>query len=182
MLACALWSIGSVLVQTDTSALARAVTDRLPARGIAIYAWTVVVLNALVWLRGIVPTITADDPGAFLVASGVTSQPVYVQDLAIWLPLMAVAALWLWRGRAHGFLLTASLLVLWVLEAVGIGVDQWFGSQADPNSVLASASMTPLFLIWAAIGTVPVFLALRALRRVDVPSHGATVLTTEGIS
>jgi len=34
----------------------------------------------------------------------------------------------------------------------------------------------------AAIGMVPVLLALRALTRVDASAHDATVLTTEGIS
>ena len=177
MFSLALWSIGTVLVQSDVARLRRQVTGSLPAHAIAIYAWIVVALNALIWLRGIVPTITAADPGSFLVASGVTSQPVYVQDLAVWLPLMAVAASWLWRGRAWGYLLTSSLLVLWVLEAFGIGTDQWFGSQADPGSVLASAAMTPAFLTWAAVGVVPVVLALRPLRR----ESAASVPTTEGI-
>jgi hypothetical protein len=97
----------------------------------------------------------------------VTTQPVYIQDLAVWLPLMAVAALWQWRGRDWGYLMTSALLIVWVLEAVGIGTDQWFGSQADPSSVLASAAMTPAFLAWAVVGVVPVVLALRPLHRED---------------
>jgi hypothetical protein len=177
MFSLALWSIGTVLVQTDPARLARQAAGRFPAHGIATYAWIVVALNALIWLRGIVPTITAADPGSFLLASGVTSQPVYIQDLAVWLPLMAVSAYWLWRESDWGYVLTSALLVLWVLEAFGIGIDQWFGSQADPGSVLASAAMTPAFLTWAAIGVVPVVLALRPLRR----ESAAPVPTTEGI-
>jgi hypothetical protein len=176
MLSLALWSIGAVLVQTDVTGLARRVTGWLPAQGIALYAWIVVALNALIWLRGIAPTITAENPGSFLVESGVTTQPVYIQDLAVWLPLMAVAATWLWQGRPWGNLITSSLLVMWVLEAFGIGIDQWFGSQADASTSLASAAMTPAFLAWAAIGLIPVILTLRPVRR----EGSDTRTTTEG--
>ena len=86
MFALALWSIGAVLTQTDVAGIARNVTGRLPAHGIAIYAWTVALLNALVWLRTIIPTITAENPGAFLLGSGFSTHPVYIQDLAIWYP------------------------------------------------------------------------------------------------
>jgi hypothetical protein len=170
MFALALWSIGAVLVQTDVPGLARHVTGRLPAHGIAVYAWIVAVLNALVWLRTIIPTITARDPGDFLVGSGFITQPVYIQDLAVWIPLMIVAAAWLWRGRPWGYLLTTSLLTLWVIEALGVAVDQWFGSQADPGTDFASAAMSPAFLAWAVVGLVPLWLALRPLHRQARPS------------
>jgi len=177
MLSLALWSIGALLLQVDVAGMAHSVDGRVPTRGIAIYAWVVVTLNALVWLKGIAPTLTASDPGSFLVDSGVSTQPVYIQDLAIWLPLMAVSAYWLWRGRPWGYLITSALLVTWVLEAFGIGVDQWFGSQADPASSLASAAMTPAFLTWAAVGLVPVVLALRPLGA----QANVSRRTTEGI-
>jgi hypothetical protein len=178
MLSLALWSIGALLLQVDVAVIARSVEGRVPAHGIAVYAWVVVTLNALIWLKGIAPTVTASDPSSFLADSGVSTQPVYIQDLAVWLPLMAVSAYWLWRGRPWGYVLTSALLVTWVLEAFGIGVDQWFGSQADPASSLASAAMTPAFLTWAAVGLVPVVLALRPLR----PQVHVSRRTTEGIS
>ena len=37
---------------------------------------------------------------------------VYVQDLALWLPLLAVAAAWLWRRRRWGYLLAGAGLIL----------------------------------------------------------------------
>jgi len=175
MLSLALWSIGAVLVQVDVGGLTRHVTGRLPAHGIAFYAWTVAVLNALVWLRTILPTVTAEDPGSFLLGSGFITQPVYVQDLAFWIPLMIVSAAWLWRGLPWGYLLTASILAVWVIEAFGIAVDQYFGSQADPNTAFASAGMSPAFLAWALIGLVPLALALRPLQR-------AALRSTEGVS
>lgn len=61
--------------------------------------------------------------------------------------------------------------------AVSIGTDQWFGSQADPDSVRASTAMTPAFLAWAAIGAVPVVRALRPRR----PETADSTPTMEGI-
>jgi len=175
MFGLALWSIVAVLVQTHVPALARQVTGRFPAHGIAIYAWTVAALNAVVWLRAIVPTISADNPGAFLIGSGFSTHPVYVQDLAIWITVTIVAAAWLWRSNPWGYLITTSILALWVIEALGIATDQWFGSQADPSTDFASATMTPAFLAWAVLGLVPLGLALRPLRR-----HARR--STEGVS
>jgi len=175
MFAFALWSIVAVLVQSDVAGLARHLVGRLPAHGIAVYAWTVAGLNALVWLRTIIPTITAEHPGSFLVGSGFSTHPVYIQDLAVWIPLAVVAAAWLWRGLPWGYLVLSSLLVLWVIEALGIATDQWFGSQADPSTDFASASMTPAFLAWAVVGLIPLYLALRPLHR---PAH----VPTEGTS
>jgi len=173
MFAFALWSIVAVLVQVDATGIARHLTGRLRFHGIAIYAWTVAGLNALVWLRTIIPTTTAEHPGAFLLGSGFSTHPVYIQDLAVWIPLAVVAAAWLWRGLPWGYLVTASLLTLWVIEALGIATDQWFGSQADPSTDFASAAMTPAFLAWAAVGLVPLALALRPLRRdAHVPTEG----------
>jgi hypothetical protein len=181
MLSLAAWSIGALLVHVDVADMARRITGPLPSHGIAVYAWVVVTLNALIWLKGIAPTITAADPASFLAEAGVSTQPVYIQDLALWLPLMATAAYWLWRGRPWGYLLTSALLITWVLEAFGIAVDQWFGSIADPTSSFASAAMTPAFLTWAALGMVPVVLALRPLRPRYPHDRGAR-RPTEGIS
>jgi hypothetical protein len=66
--------------------------------------------------------------------TGLTVNVVYVQDLALWLPLLAVAAAWLWRRRSWGYLLAGAGLVMWVLESTSIAVDQWYGHAAAPAS------------------------------------------------
>jgi hypothetical protein len=165
MFSLALWSIGAVLVQTDVPAFFRHVTSPLPRRSIAVYAWVVATLNALVWLKTMIPTLTKDSPGSFLLGSGMTTNVVYVQDLAIWIPAMAVAALGLWRGSPWGYLLTSSILALWVIEALGIATDQWFGSQSDPTTNFASSAVVPAFLVFALVGLVPLTYALIPLRR-----------------
>lgn len=163
MLSLALWTLVAVLVHTDTGALATRVQHPLPARGVAAYVWVVVVLNALAWLRVVVPAVAEGDD-SFLEGTGLTTNPIYVQDLAVWLPLAGVAAWWLWHRRPWGVLVVGGLLVFWVVESLGIAVDQWMGSQADPSSPVVSSALVPAFLVLAVVGLVP---ALGLLRRLD---------------
>ena len=67
---------------------------------------------------------------------------MFVQDLALWLPLIAVAAAWLWQRRPLGHLVIGATLVMWVLESTAIAVDQWFGHAADLASSVASGAVT----------------------------------------
>jgi hypothetical protein len=141
------------------------VAEAVPARSVATYIWVVVGLNALAWLGRIVPAIVRDDPQSLVAGTGVTTNPVYVQDLAFWLPVAAVAAYWLWQRRPGGLLLSGAVLVMWVVEGVSVAVDQWFAHAADPASPVASAAMAPAFAVVAAIGLVPVYLLLRRVTR-----------------
>lgn len=165
MLGLSVWALVGLVLHTDPSTIR---TDRLPARPVAIYIWVVVALNALVWLRTIVPALFAERPTEILDGTGVATNAVFVQDLAIWLPGMAVIAVLLWRRRRWGVLLAGAGLVFWFIEAVGVAVDQWFGSRADPSSDVASMSVVPAFVVLATIGLGVAGLHLRALR-VSVP-------------
>ena len=153
----------------STLALVRAVDPgrtidsmrRLPVKGLAIFVWTIVVLNAMAWLQEVVPAIATEDPGTFLEGLGVATNAVYVQDLAFWLPLMTVAAWWMWHRRPLGILLTGSWLVFGAIESVGIAVDQWFGHRADPLSPHASDSVIPMMVALAIVNLIGVYFYLR---------------------
>jgi MYXO-CTERM domain-containing protein len=164
MLALAAWSVGALLWQTNVAGLGRRFSDRAPVRGVALYVWVIVVLNVLIWLSRIMPALASGGQAAFLRGTGLPTNPIYVQDLALWLPLIAVAAAWLWRRRAWGFLVTGGALVMWVLESAGIAVDQWYGHAADPASTVASAALSPAFAALAVIGLVPTYYLFRSLR------------------
>jgi hypothetical protein len=137
--------------------------NRLPARGIAAFIVTVVVLNALAWLRFVVPDLGEDPPG-FLDGTGLITNPIYVQDLAIWLPALAIVAVLLWQRRPSGIFLSGAALVFWELEAIGVAVDQWFGHRADPASDVATLAGVVLFVVLAAATLVPLVLWLRAVQ------------------
>ena len=134
---------------------------RMPVRGLAVYCWVVVALNALAWLGVIVPALLAGDPGSLIDGLGVGTNAVHVQDLAFWLPMVTVAAWWLWQRRPLGVLVAGAWLVFGVMESIGIAVDQWFGHRADPASPLASDAVSVGFLVFAAVGLIPLFFIFR---------------------
>jgi hypothetical protein len=163
MLSLSFWSIVVVVWKMDLGAFRARFDDRLAVRRIAIYAAVLAVLNAAVWLRTIVPAIFSEQPATFLDGSGATTNPVFVQDLAIWLPLLVAGAWWLWNRQPLGELIVGPMLVVLVLEAIGVATDQWFGATADPNTAFASMAAIPIFLLLAVVGAVPLFVYLKHL-------------------
>src|ERR1039457_4026787 len=152
MLALAAWSAGAVLSQAEMPVLGGLFSPRTPVRGIAIYMWAVAGLNAAAWLARIIPAVAAGGAPEYLRGTGLATNVVYVQDLALWLPLLAVAAAWLWQRRPRGYLLAGAGLVLWGLASGSIAVDQWYGHAADPASSVASGVLVPAFAAAALIG------------------------------
>lgn len=128
---------------------------------VAAYVWVVAALNAAAWLKNIVPALAHPASAEFLAGTGLTTNPVYVQDLAVWLPLASVLAVRLWRRQSWGVVGTGAVLAMWVLESVSIAVDQHVGSQADPVSTVVSGTLTLPFLVFAALGLVPLCVLLR---------------------
>jgi hypothetical protein len=154
-----------LLVSLDVSAAATRLvrTASAPARPVAGYLGVVAALNALAWLRLIVPELGSDAP-AFLQGTGLITNPVHVQDLALWLPAVGVIAVWLWRHRPWGYLLGGAVLWFWLIESIGVAVDQWFGAGADPGSSVATMAGAYLFAALAVVDAVVLALFLRPRR------------------
>jgi hypothetical protein len=167
MLSLAFWSIAVIVQKVDLTAFRARFDGKLPARSIASYVAVLAVLNAAAWLRTIIPAVLSTQPAAFLEGSGVTTNPVFVQDLAIWLPLLVCGAWWLWNRQPLGELVVGAMLVLLLLEAIGVATDQWFGASADPSTPFASMAVVPMFLLLALIGAVPLFYYLKHLDTAD---------------
>lgn len=161
MLGLSVWSIVWLLRGRMVAAVAARVDDWMPVRLIAAYVWLITGVNALIWLRAIVPALLSTDPTSVLAGTGLTTNPVFVQDLALWLPLAAAAGVWLWRRHPMGYLISGALLTLWVIESISVAVDQWFGDQGDPTSAVVSLSMVPAFAVMAVVGLVPLVVHLR---------------------
>lgn len=159
LLGLSLWSLVSALLDPRPLLVPG---SRLPARGIATFILTVVALNALAWLRFVVPDLGEDPPG-FLDGTGLTTNPIYVQDLAVWLPALAIVGVLLWQRRPSGVFLAGAGLFFWVIEAIGVAVDQWFGHRADPTSDVATLGGVVMFVVLAGVTLVPLVLWLRAV-------------------
>jgi hypothetical protein len=70
---------------------------------------------------------------------------------------------WTVEPPTLGPLLAGATLVFWFIESVGIAVDQWFGSTADPASAVTSMTMVPAFAGLAVV-SAPLLIILRSLR------------------
>lgn len=160
----ALWSIVLLLRDTDLDAFAARLSSRVPARAVGGFAILLLVLNAGAWLSRIVPALVGGRPMSLVAGTGLLTNPVYVQDLAIWLPLLAAAAVASWRRTPWGVLVAAAMLTMFVLESISISVDQWSGSRADPISGVSSVSMVTAFAVVAVVTAVPL---VWFLHRVD---------------
>jgi hypothetical protein len=156
----AVFSVIALLRTADIRGLSERL-QHLPFRGLAVYIWTVVVLNVMAWMRTIGPALLEGDMSPLIEGSGVATNPIYIQDLGFWLPLMAVTAWWLWRRRAWAIYVSGGWLFYGVLESAGVAVDQWFGHQADATSPLATVGAIWLMSAMAVIGLVPVYFYFR---------------------
>jgi len=172
MLSLSLWSMAAVLHAIDVPKFAKRFSERLPARAIAAYLLVIVCLNALAWLWQVVPGMLSTTSPRFIDGTGLQTNPVYVQDLAVCLPLMGIAAVWLWRRTSWGYVISGLLLVMYCIEGLGVAADQWYGSAADPTSSVASAAAVPMFLLLAVIGLVPLFFHMENLDRKPMVSAG----------
>lgn len=143
----ATWALIVLLRRTRVATLHA--TAGLRGRAVAGYVVLVVVVNSLAWLGQAMRSLTDADPTTVLRGTGVMTNVIWVQDLAIWLPAAAAGAVWLWHRSPTGLLVTGGILVFWVLESVSIAVDQWIGSHADPSSSVVSSSMVAPFLVLA---------------------------------
>ncbi|KHL11102.1 UNVERIFIED_CONTAM: hypothetical protein LK11_43350 [Mumia flava] len=146
----------------------------MPVRMIAGFMLVVVTLNALAWVGAVVPDL-GEHPPAFLEGTGLTTNPIYVQDLAFWLPALAVVAVLLWRRTPAGGFLAGAGLVFWLLEAIGVAVDQVLGHAADPTSPVATLAGAWMFVVLAAVTVVPLLAWVRAAPAARTARDGSAV-------
>lgn len=165
-LSLALWSAIVLARSVDAGAFARRVGKGAPVRTVAGVAVGFALLNGLAWLMRVVPATFSDDPIAVLDGSGLLTSPVWVQDLAFWVPATVLAGVAMWRGRAVGTVATLTLLTFFVVECVSIAADQWWGYRLDPDHpALASMAAVPMFLVLAVVTALPLAWFSRHLDR-----------------
>lgn len=157
------FSLGASLLKADPSAV-EARLPRVAARVVGGYILTIVALNALLWLKTVVPATFATDPTSFLEGTGIATNPVFVQDLTFWLPSAAVIGWLAWTQRRWGALLAGSYLVYGLAESIGVATDQWLGSAADPTSEVATMGAVVIFAVLAFIGVVALAFYWRSMR------------------
>ena len=171
MLAAGFWALVAMLARLDPDRFAAPAGRRMPVRLLA--GWMVASCVAFygLWLRNAVPALFDSDAPAFLDGTGMVTATNYVLDMAFFLPFTILAAVALWRRTAWGVVVGGAMLVVLALESISIAVDQWMGAAADPASTVASAALTPMFLVVAVIGVVMTGLWYRGTGRSAEQAH-----------
>jgi hypothetical protein len=148
LLSASLFALIDLLAHLDPEQVRATMRPTLPTRVIAAFCALIGLFFLLAWLGQIVPaTLQGTVPEPILLAKTPTSA-VHVQDLAVALPLYFMAAVWLWRRQAWGFVLAPILLILAdvmlpALLAMGV-----FMAQAG---FAGSLDMTPVFAVLALL-------------------------------
>jgi hypothetical protein len=148
---------------------AASVGARLAPALLAVFAG----LNALAWLARAAPiTWTGEVPDA-LSGSGLLTSPVWVQDLALWIPAALGSAWLMWQRRALGFLLTAAMLTFYLVVCLSVASDQWWGARADAaHPEIASMPAVVGAFVLGLIVAVPLLLVMVRLGRDSSSASG----------
>jgi hypothetical protein len=120
LLGCSLYALIGGLATTDFEALKARFTQRTPVKVVSVFLAVVAVLFYLVWLSEALPAVLAGGVPQSVVADGAPTNVIHVVDMALLLPGMLLAALWLWRKRAIGYVLAGALLTLLALLKLAI--------------------------------------------------------------
>lgn len=113
-------------------------------RAVAVFLGLVGVLFLVAWLGQIVPAILRGTvPDAIVLAKTPTSA-VHVQDLGFVIPLLFVAAVWLWQRRVWGFVLGATLLVLADIMLIALLAMEVYSARAG---IAGALDMFPVFAV-----------------------------------
>ena len=165
LLGFSLWATASVLLGVQVERAEAAVSPGMPYRRLAAFLGLVASANGVAWLGRTLSAAVGDHPQSLVAGSGLPTSPVWVQDLAFWIPAAVLVATLTWRRRPIAGMLTGGLLVYYTLECVSVASDQWWGARADSSHPgLASMAVVPGALVLAVlIGTVVVW----HLRHVD---------------
>ena len=169
----AIWTVITLwpLVHVAGTRGAGYVDRQVPYRLVASFLGVAALLNALVWLLRVSPVMRTGEIPAAVVDSGLTTNPVLVQDLAFWLPVALVVSVATWRRSSTAVLVAGSYLTFWVLEGITVASDQYWGARADASHPeLASFDAVPGALVVTLLLLVPLVLLCRRLRA--LPDNG----------
>jgi hypothetical protein len=166
--------VGGVLA-TDPEFLRSALEDRLPER---LYAGALLVIAgglALLWLAELVPATVSGRPPTLVTEVGPQALVSHFVDLSIVAPGLAVAGLWLRRGRPWGYVLAGIGVVFGAILAPTLtGATVVFALAGDVTVSTAVVGFTVLPALLAVVLAVGYLRALSLARQPTDASPGAT--------
>lgn len=161
MFALGLWALVMLAIRIDRAELVEHVDPALRVGRFAVYLLVVAGFTIALWTSQLIPALADNTVPDGLEKTSMPTNLFHVMDFSAMIPLMILAALWLRRRQAWGYLLAGAFLVYGLLEAIGVAVDQWFAHIEDPSSPLGGIA------IFAALAVIGALVAVAYFRHVD---------------
>lgn len=149
VLGCAIWSLVAGLLPVGDDSILSAIGAHLPRRTTGAVFIGTAVLFAFLWLGQIAASIQSGKPATDLVKAGWPTSPYYANDLAVVLPLMFVAGLWVSRRAGSGIRLAIPLLVFATLMDLSIFATLVSGALA--NQATFEPAIGAVFVVHGAV-------------------------------
>jgi hypothetical protein len=120
LLGCSLYALIGGLATTNFAGIKARFSRRTPVKAVGIFLAVLAGLFYFMWLSETVPALLAGEVPQSVIDNGTPTNAVHVLDMAWILPVTALTALWLWRGRALAYTLAGTLLTFLSLLALAI--------------------------------------------------------------
>ncbi len=157
ILGLAVWSLVLALPAIDLAGASRALDGRIRRRASAVALIAVAALFGMLWLGQIAGTATTGVLPPDLTRAGLSTNPVYALDLALFLPLCVVSAIGLLRrSPLAGF---AFPMLIW-LFLTSVGVFAGFVILARGGAEFAVAPAAIVAVVGAVTGALAALAAL----------------------
>ncbi len=153
LFALSLFTLIGALLDTDAEAVREALHGRVSRRMYtAVLGLTAAGLASL-WLSEIIPAALSGSIPPIVRQFGHQGIETYVIDLGVVVPALSLAAVWLWRGRAWGYVMTGVLLVFAAVLAPNLTaitvVDMGAGVEMSMAMVLGTVLPPAIGLLFA---------------------------------
>jgi hypothetical protein len=112
LLGCVLYAFIGGIVAVDLPRIKASFSANTPRQSVSVFLAVVAVLFYIVWLREVGAALINGDVPISVANWNVPTSMVHVIDMAILLPGMMITAVWLWRGKALGYVLAGVMLVI----------------------------------------------------------------------
>lgn len=135
------FALASLLLHFDALSLPESAGTGWEERAVAGFLLFLGVFFAFAWLGQIIPPTLHGTVPSSITQAKTPSNGVYVQDLGLVIPLLILAGVWLWRGRAWGAALGVILLVVTDVIAAALVSMALFMAHAGVAGSIGAAGM-----------------------------------------
>ena len=157
------WSLVLMVLRTDLTAAGGHVLKRLPGRTTAALLTVVALLFGLLWLSQIAAFTTSGTIPADLKRANLPANPVYALDLGLFLPLVLVGSVGLFRRRPTAAAFALPMLIWVLLTSAGVIGGFIFESSAGDTVSVPVAGL--IGALAALAGALALWAILRPERR-----------------